>query len=128
MCRRVDRNLWLIGISCLVGVIGLGVSEPARSQTSKAKTKGKATAKTELSEDLAKYVAPLTGDESPIAADKTITVYLNNGKVLADMKVSESLLGTGEGSLKFLSVADTDGKKETEARRDVDRPHSLRRA
>ena len=112
MCRRVVRNLWLVVISCFVGLIGWGVSEPVRAQTSNAKTKGKTPAKAELSEDLAKYVAPLTGDESPIAADKTITVYLNNGKVLADMKVSESLLGTGEGSLKFLSVADADGKKK----------------
>ena len=112
MCRRVVRNLWLVVISCFVGLIGWGVSEPVRAQTSNAKTKGKTPAKAELSEDLAKYVALLTGDESPIAADKTITVYLNNGKVLADMKVSDSLLGTGEESLKFLSVADADGKKK----------------
>lgn len=112
MGLTVGRYRRLIGFSILAVVLGFGLSEPARSQTSKAKPKGKSAAKAELSDDLAKYVAPLTGDESPIANNKTVTVYLTNGKVLTDMTVTEALLGAGDESLKFLSVADADGKKK----------------
>ena len=112
MHRCVGRHEWLMSVSFLTVVLGFGLSEPALSQSSKAKTKGKSSAKAELSDDLAKYVAPLTGEESPIASNKTITVYLNSGKVLTDMTVTEALLGTGDESLKFLSVADADGKKK----------------
>jgi len=110
--RRAGRNQWFMSVSFLAVMLGFGLCEPARSQSSKAKTKAKAAAKAELSDDLAKYVAPLTGDESPIANHKTIKVYLNNGKVLTDMTVTEALLGTGDETLKFLSVADADGKKK----------------
>lgn len=112
MSRCVGRHQWLMSVSFLTVVLGFGLCEPARSQSSKAKTKGKSAAKAELSDDLAKYVAPLEGDESPIAGGKAITVYLNNGKVLTDMTVTDALLGTGDESLKFLSVQDADGKKK----------------
>lgn len=112
MNRQVGPHQFLVAVAFLTAVLGFGFCESAQSQSSKAKTKGKSAAKAELSDELAKYVVPLTGDESPIANDKTITVYLNNGKVLTDMKVSESLLGTGDESLKFLTVTDADGKKK----------------
>lgn len=96
----------------LVCAICLGAGAEANSQTPKSKSKGTSVGKAALNEDLAKYVTELSGDESPIASNKTITVYLTNGKVLTDMTVTEALLGANDESLKFLSVADADGKKK----------------
>lgn len=93
-------------------LIGFEVDETSWSQTTKAKGKTSAKRPNDLEEELAKYIAPLTGEESPIAVGKSVTVALSSGKTLADFEVTETLLGKEDETLKFLSVQDSDGKKK----------------
>ena len=82
------------------------------SQTTKSKGKVSAKKSNDLEEELAKYVAPLTGEESPIAVGKKVMVTLSSGKTLVDFDVTEALLGKDDETLKFLSIQDADGKKK----------------
>lgn len=86
--------------------------ESAWSQNAKAKPKSAAKSPNELEEELAKYLAALSGDDSPIAVGKRVTVWLSSGKSLADYEVTETTLGKADEALKFLSVQDADGKKK----------------
>lgn len=104
--------LWLLAVG---GVLfGLWTAEVGWSQTAKSKTKTKTLTKTstDFEEELAKYLAPLTGEESPIAVGKSVSVALANGKTLTNFEVVETQLGKGDETLKFLSLQDADGKKK----------------
>ena len=105
--RQVLRFVAVAGV-----VIGCGAVETCWSQTTKAKGKASARKSNDLEGELAKYVAPLTGEESPIAVGKRVTVVLSSGKTLTEFEVTEALLGKDDETLKFLSVQDSDGKKK----------------
>ncbi len=93
-------------------LIGLWPAETGWTQTAKPKVKTSARKSNDLEEELAKYVAPLTGEESPIAVGKTVTVTLSNGKTLTDFEVTETQLGKGDETLKLFGIQDADGKKK----------------
>lgn len=112
MRRQFGHLFWVLLGSNLVAAFGLGLIDDAFSQSAKSKTKGAAAASAASNDEWSKYIAPLTGDESPIAVGKTVTLVLANGKSLSDVEVTESLLGKGNETLKSLSVADSDGKKK----------------
>lgn len=81
-------------------------------QSGKSKTKAAAKNLPELEDDYFKYAAPLTGEDSPIAAGKPVTLFLTNGKTNADMEITGSQLGKEDETLKQLSIQDADGKKK----------------
>lgn len=93
-------------------LISLGFAEKVCSHTTKAKAKTSAKSSSDLDEEFAKYTASLAGEESPIAAGKRVTVTLSSGKTLTDFEVAETQLGKGDGTLKFLSLQDADGKNK----------------
>lgn len=105
--RRLSPLMAVAGV-----LIGLWFVESSWSQTTKPKVKSSAKKPNDLEEELAKYVAPLTGKESPIAVGKTVTVVLSNGKTLTDFEVTETQLGKGDETLKLLGLQDADGKKK----------------
>lgn len=102
--------LRLLAVMAVLG--GLSAFEVAWPQSAKGKGKAAAKNSTDLDEELAKYLAPLTGDDSPIAIGKSVTVALANGKMLTDFEVTDTLLGKDDETLKFLSLQDADGKKK----------------
>ncbi len=105
--RRISSIVTIAGM-----VIALGPNAVVWSQSPKAKTKASAKSSTDFEEEFAKYAAPLTGEESPVAVGKKVTVSLSSGKTLTDFEVTETQLGKGEETLKFLSLQDVDGKKK----------------
>ena len=105
--RRISSIVTVAGI-----VIAIGSSDVIWSQSPKAKAKPSAKSPTDLDEEFAKYAAPLTGEASPIAVGKTVTISLPTGKTLTDFEVTELQLGKGDETLKFLSIQDADGKKK----------------
>lgn len=105
--REILRFVAVAGV-----LIGSGFIEISWSQATKAKGKTSTKRSNDLDEELAKYVAPLSGDESPISVGKRVTVALSSGKTLAEFEVTETLLGKEDETLKFLSVQDSDGKKK----------------
>lgn len=112
MNRGLNSHSWFSLATVLAAVSGLLLAQSVYSQNSKARPKGATSKAAPAIEDFAKYVVPLTGDESPIAPQKKITLHLSNGKTLTEFEVTESLLGKGNETLKFLSIADPDGKKK----------------
>lgn len=110
---RVHRFRQILRLLAVAGIgIGLWFDGVSWSQT--AKSKGKAPAKkfNDLEEELTKYLAPLVGEASPIALQKSVTVSLSSGKMLADFEITEAQLGKDDETIKFLSVQDADGKKK----------------
>ena len=105
--RRISSIVTVAGI-----VIAIGSSDVIWSQSPKAKAKPSAKSPTDLDEEFAKYAAPLTGEASPIAIGKTVTISLPTGKTLTDFEVTELQVGKGDETLKFLSIQDADGKKK----------------
>ena len=105
--RRISSIVTVAGI-----VIAIGSIDVIWSQSPKAKAKPSAKSPTDLDEEFAKYAAPLTGEASPIAVGKTVTISLPTGKTLTDFEVTELQLGKGDETLKFLSIQDADGKKK----------------
>lgn len=93
-------------------LISLGQTQVVWSQSTKVKGKAAAKSSGDLDEEFTKYAAPLTGEESPIAVGKKVTVSLSSGKTLSDFQVTETQLGKGDETLKFLSLQDSDGKKK----------------
>ncbi len=106
-----SRRFGLLILAAL-SVSCLGGDDAAWSQT--AKTKGKAAAKNlpELEDDYFKYAVALTGEESPIAAGKTVTLFQANGKTLKEMEITDTQLGKGDETVKQFSIQDADGKKK----------------
>lgn len=110
---RVPSSRQFLRLLAVAGVLsGLCTSEFSGSQTSKGKGKAAAKNANDLDEELAKYLALLTGEESPIAVGKTVSVSLVSGKTLAGFEVTETQLGKGDETLKFLGLQDADGKKK----------------
>ena len=105
--RRISAIVTVAGI-----LIALGPAQMGWSQTAKAKAKASSKSSNDLDEEFAKYAAPLTGEDSPIAVGKKVTVSLSSGKTLAEFEVTETQLGKGDETLKFLSLQDADGKKK----------------
>ena len=105
--RQSLRFLAVAGV-----LIGFWPAETGWSQTAKPKVKKTAKNSSDIEEELAKYVAPLIGEESPIAVGKKVTVALSNGKTLTDFEVTETQLGKGDETLKLLGIQDADGKKK----------------
>ena len=112
MNQRINLRSWVLLATVLAIAVGLPSEQCVYSQSSKAKIKGAASKASPSSDDFGKYVVALTGDESPIAPQKKVTLLLSNGKTLTDFEVTESLLGKGNETLKFLSITDPDGKKK----------------
>jgi hypothetical protein len=108
--RILGRMPSIVTIAALLIVLSL--TDVDSSQTTKAKGKAAAKSPSDLDEEFAKYTAPLSGERSPIATGKRVTVSLSSGKMLADFDVTEVLLGKGDETLKFLSLQDADGKKK----------------
>ncbi len=110
---RVHLSRRILPLVAVAGtLIGLWTAESGWSQTTKPKVKSSAKKSNDLEEELAKYVAPLTGEESPIAVGKRVTVVLTNGKTLNDFEVTETQLGKGDETVKLLGIQDADGKKK----------------
>ncbi len=112
MNRHIKLRAWVLLAMALAAVTDPLFEQCVYSQSSKTKSKGAASKAAPSNDDLAKYAVSLTGDESPIAPQKKVTLFLANGKTLADVEVTESLLGKGDETLKFLSITDADGKKK----------------
>ncbi len=93
-------------------VICLCPIELLLAQSSKVKSKASAKNSPDVEDDFWKYAAQLTGEESPVAAGKSVTLALVNGKTLTDYEITEAALGKGEETLKSLAVQDADGKKK----------------
>ncbi len=106
--RRLRRLLILV----FVGIIGLGVQSSVWSQSAKLKNKAAAKNLPELEDDYFKYAVTLTGEESPIAAGKTVTLFQTNGKTLSEMEITDTQLGKGDETVKQFSIQDADGKKK----------------
>lgn len=105
--RQILRFVAVAGV-----LIGSEAVETGWSQSVKSKGKVAAKKPNDFDEEFAKYLAPLTGEESPIAVGKKVTVALVSGKTLTDFEVTETLLGKEDETFKFLSVQDSDGKKK----------------
>lgn len=84
----------------------------AFSQTAKAKSKAAAKNLPELDDDYFKYSVALTGEESPVAIGKKVTLHMTNGKTLADMELTDTQLGKADETIKQFSIQDADGKKK----------------
>ncbi len=106
--RRCGSISWLGLLTSCLTVFALALVGDAFAQGTKPKPKTAAP----MNDELAKYRVPLLGKESPIAVRKIVTVVLASGKSLSEMQIVETQLGTGDETLKFLSVADSDGKKK----------------
>ncbi len=107
MRRQFGPLCWILLGSFFVAVFGLGLIDNAFSQSAKLKSKGATASNGELAK-----CSKLTGDESPIAVGKTVTLVFANGKILSEVEVTELILGSESEILKSLSVADADGKKK----------------
>ncbi len=107
----ISRRIGLFVLAALV-VFGLYRDEPVWSQAAKAKNKAAAKNLPELEDDYFKYAVALTGEESPIAAGKKVTLFQTNGKSLTEMEITDTQLGKGDETVKQFSIQDTDGKKK----------------
>ncbi len=106
-----SRRVGLLILAAL-SVACLGGNEAAWSQAAKAKGKAAAKNLPELEDDYFKYAVALLGEESPIAAGKTVTLFQSNGKTLAEMEITDTQLGKGDETVKQFSIQDADGKKK----------------
>lgn len=95
-----------------VTISWLGDEVPVWSQAAKSKSKVAAKNLPELEDDYFKYAVTLTGEESPIAVGKRVSLFQANGKTLADMEITDTQLGKGDETVKQFSIQDADGKKK----------------
>ncbi|MBC7819794.1 MAG: hypothetical protein IAG10_23160 [Planctomycetaceae bacterium] len=106
-----SRRVGLLIVAALL-ISWLGGDEPVWSQAAKSKSKAAAKNLPELEDDYFKYAVVLTGEESPIATGKTVTLFQSNGKTLAEMEITDTQLGKGDETVKQFSIQDADGKKK----------------
>ena len=98
--------------AAIIVAVCVMVNDAAFSQTSKAKGKAAAKKDVPVDDDLTTYATSLTGDETPVAVGKSVTLSLANGKTLTDFELTEVTLGKGDETLKSIAVQDADGKKK----------------
>ncbi len=105
----VVRCVAVVIVSCAIGFAWNSAS--GQSGKTKSRLPGLPRVAAYSEEEFAKYATPLTGDESPIAIGRSVTVSLVIGKVFPDVEITESQLGKGDETLKALTIYDPIKKK-----------------